>query len=310
MQSPQARAIAHVTALAVGGPADPSLRVTLHFHPDRLAGGRRILDAMARDGVYRSQFETGTSNGGLTAYPGGDRWRWESQIFAGAYDDGSPADRPKYGSLNFRRRLVGGSPRFGSAHLRLAPHTMARTTFCYPDSFFQPARFGVASRVSTLIALAVADDPDPLDDYVEAHVHGVVDLARDVEALVLDPCYRGTAVEAAAGRLGCPVEWHGGFTLTTAELCRHPHYRGPEFVDLGLSLARDGRLDPRVIGDASRTGRYDEQALKRVWHYVARFGTPEFGAGREAAGREREVAGRAAAGVEAAPAAEPASLVE
>jgi hypothetical protein len=82
-----------VTTLATGEPADPSWRVTLHFHPDRLAAGTPILERMARDGVYRSQFETGTSNGGLTAYPDGDRWRWESRIFAGAYDDGPPAPR-------------------------------------------------------------------------------------------------------------------------------------------------------------------------------------------------------------------------
>jgi hypothetical protein len=175
-------AIAHVASLATGQPVDPSWRVTLHFHPDRLVAGVPILDLMARDGVYRSQFETGTSNGGL-------------------------------------------------------------------------------------------------DDYIEAQVHGVLDLARDVEALVLGPCYRDTPVEAAACRLGCPVEWHGGFTLSSADLRRYPEYRGPEFVALGVALARDGRLDPRVIGDASRTGRYDEQALKRVWHYVARFGNAEMRAG-------------------------------
>ncbi len=273
--APHERAIAHVTTLASGEPADPSWRVTLHFHPDRVLAGTPILRLMARDGVYRSQFETGTSNGGLTAHPGGDRWRWESRIFAGTYDDGPAADRPKYGSLNFRRRLVGGSPRFGSAHLRLAPHTLARTTFCYPDSVFEPEHFGVAARLSPLIALAEADDKDALDDYIEAHVHGVVDLGRDVEALVLDPCYRGTPAETAAGALACPVEWHGGFTLTTDALRRNPDYRGREFVALGAALARDGHLDPRIIGDASRTGRYDEQALKRVWHYVARFGNPE-----------------------------------
>ena len=275
MPHPQQRAIAHVTSLATGEPVDPSLRVTLHFHPDRLVAGAPILELMARDGVYRSQFETGTSNGGLTAHPGGDRWRWESRIFAGAYDAGPPAARPKYGSLNFRRRLAGGSPRFGSAYLRLAVHTLARTTFCYPDSVFEPRHFGVAPKLSTLIALAEADGKDPLDDYIEAQVHGVVSLTQDVEALVLDPCYRGTPTETAARRLACPVEWHGGFTLTTTELRRHPEYRGPEFAALGISLARDGRLDPRIIGDASRTGRYDEQALKRVWHYVARFGTRE-----------------------------------
>ena len=269
------RAIAHVAALATGERADPSLRVTLHFHPDRLVGGEPILERMAHDGVYRSQFETGTSNGGLTAHPGGDRWRWESRIFAGAYDDAPPASRPKYGSLNFRRRRVGGSPRFGSAHLRLAEHTLSHTTFCYPDSVFEPADFGVVARLSTLIAMAEADDKDPLDDYVEAHVHGVVDLASDVEALVLDPSYRDTPVEAAAAKLGCPLEWHDGFTLTVDELRRHPDYRGPEFVRLGEAIARDGLLTPRLIGDAARTGTHDEQSLKRVWHYVARFGNPE-----------------------------------
>jgi hypothetical protein len=254
---------------------DPSLRVTLHFHPDRLVAGTPILELLARDGVYRSQFETGTSNGGLTAHPGGDRWRWESRIFAGAYDDAPATDRPKYGSLNFRRRQIGGSPRFGSAHLRLTRHALAAATFCYPDSVFEPRHFGVASRLSTLIALAEADDRDLLDDYIEAHVHGVVDLSRDVEALVLDPCYRDTPTETAARRLACPIEWHGGFALTTAELRRHPEYRGAEFVRLGLSLARDGRLDPSIIGDAARAGHHYEQDLKRIWHFVARFGAPE-----------------------------------
>jgi hypothetical protein len=50
MPHPQDKAIAHVAALAAGGPADPSWRVTLHFHPDRLVTGVPILEVMARDG--------------------------------------------------------------------------------------------------------------------------------------------------------------------------------------------------------------------------------------------------------------------
>ena len=96
----------------------------------------------------------------------------------------------------------------------------------------------------------------------------------DVEAIVLDPCYRGTAVESAAARLPCPVEWHAGFRLSVDELRRHPGYRGPEFVALGARIAVDGHLDPAVIGAAVATGRHDPQSLKRVWHYVARFGCP------------------------------------
>ena len=277
------RALAHVAALATGEPGDPSWRVTLQFHPDRLVptptGPMPILVAMARDGVYRSQFETGTSNGGLTAYEGGDRWRWESRMFGGAYDREPPSARPKYGSLNFRGRLVGGSPRFGSAYLQLAAHVTSRCTFCYPDSVFEPEHFAVASSLSTLVACARSRDHDPawdpLDDYIEAHVHGSIRFDRDVEAIVLDPCYRGTEVEELSKELGCAVAWHGGFVLSTSVLRQHPNYRGPEFVALGLALARDERLDPRIIGDAARTGEYDLQSLKRVWHYVARFGSPE-----------------------------------
>lgn len=150
---------------------------------------------------------------------------------------------------------------------------MARSTFCFPDSVFEPTHFGVASRMS-LVELAAGAELDPLDDYIEAQVHGPLLLARDVEALVLDPCFRDTGVERAASRLPCSVEWHPGFRLAVDELQRHPDYRGPECVDLGCVLARDGLLDPKIIGEARGTGLHDEQGLKRVWHCVARFGAP------------------------------------
>jgi hypothetical protein len=273
---PWRAAVAHVAARSTGEPLDPTLRVTVHFHPDRLVAGEPILVAMARDGVYRSQFETGTSNGGLTAYPGGDRWGWESRIFGGAYDAAPPECRPKYGSLNHRRRAAGGSPRFGSAHLRLRASTLERTTFCYPDSFHEPADFGVAARMP-LIALADADDKDRLDDYIEAQVHGTIRFADDVEAVVLDPCYRGTPVEELAAALPCPVEWHHGFVLSVDELVRHPDYRGPEVVEAGLEIAQNGRLDARIVGTAVNAGKHDPQTLKRVWHHIARFGQHDFG---------------------------------
>lgn len=277
--TPAQRALRHVEERSAGGPVDPRLRVTLNFHPDRAYDGLPILARLAADGVYRSQFVTGTSNGGLTARPGGDRWRWESRIFGGAYDDAPPEQRPVYGALDFRRRSTGGAPRFGSAHFRLTPGAVARTTFCYPDSFCEPSDFGVAGRMA-LIALAEADDKDALDDYVEAQVHGPVLLARDVEALVLDACYRNTAVEEQARALPCPLEWHAGFRLSVAELRRHPDYRGPLFMELGTRIAVDGQLDPAIIAAAAATGTHDPQDLKKVWHYLARFGAP---ATREAA---------------------------
>ena len=112
-----------------------------------------------------------------------------------------------------------------------------------------------------------------LDDYIEAQVHGPVLLARDVEALVLDPSFRDTDIQQAAEQLPCPLEWHHGFRLSVDELQRHPDYRGAQYIELGISLAQDGYLDPKMLGDAAGTGTYDAQALKRVWHYIARFGS-------------------------------------
>lgn len=271
--SRQRRALQHVRLLSSGAPLDVDLRVTLHFHPDRLVGDRLVIEALADDGRYRSQFETGTSNGGLTAHPGGDRWRWESRIFGGAYDDAPPSERPVYGSLNHRGRREGGSLRFGSSHLRLRPEALQRSTFCFPDSVFEPEHFGTADALELGEAVeAAAHSEDPLDDYVEAQVHGPVLVERDIEALVLDPSYRGTAVEQVARRLPCAVEWYPGRRLAVSELERHPDYRGPEVVELGCRIAEEGWLDARVVGAASRAGRHDPQGLKRVWHHVARFG--------------------------------------
>ena len=112
-----------------------------------------------------------------------------------------------------------------------------------------------------------------LDDYIEAHVHGAVELASDVEALVLDPFVRATVADQAAA-LGVPVEWHEGRRLSVAGLERRPAFRGPEAVAVGRRIAEDGHLDAAVIGRAVAAGVQDPQDLKRVWHCVARFGSP------------------------------------
>lgn len=248
-----------------------ALQLTVQFHPDRLYRGEHLMSVLAREVLYRSQFETGTSNGGLTAHVGGDRWKWESRMFGGAYDDVQAEERPKYGALNYRRRPIGGAPRFGSSFLRLKPEVLARTTFCYPDSVFEPQHFATAAKMS-LIALAQADRREPLDDAIEAHVHGPVRLGMDVEALVLDPSFRDGIVEELARKLPCALEWHSGFLLSCPDLASRPDYRGSEIVNLGMTIAREGVLTPVLLGEAANSGRHDPQAIKKLWHCLARFG--------------------------------------
>lgn len=275
MSDPVHIALAHVRTHAVGAPLPPDMPVTLQFHPDAPLGGQTMIDSLLRDGVYRSQFETGTSNGGLTAHPGGGRWQWESRIFGTAYDACAGEDiglRPKYGALNHRNDPYGGSPRFGSCHLRLHAHVLARTTFCYPDSHMQPDHFGVAERMN-LITLAErnAAGLEPLDDYIEAHVHGHVRMHEDVQAIVLDPCYRNTFVQEQAEQLPCALEWHKGFRLPMDQLAQCRDYRNADAVAALRSLGKADFVTAADIGTARANGM-DYQLAKWAWHCVARFG--------------------------------------
>lgn len=242
--------------------------ITLQFHPDWPYRGGMVIESMAADGLYRSQFSTGISNGGLTAFPGGDRWRWESRLFAVRYDDGPASARPVYGAWNRRADPYGGAIRFGSSHVRLRPEAVTRATFCFPDSTLQPTDVGDADVLPHLCRLADASGSDDLDEYVEAHVHGAVRFDTDVEAVVLDPCFVGTDVESMADRLGCPVEFHPGFPAVPDAF--DPDYRGPHIVDLASSLGDE--LTPSIVGTAARGGAHSPQSIKQLWHCLARFG--------------------------------------
>ncbi|MGW6195087.1 DUF3626 domain-containing protein [Kribbella sp. NPDC055110] len=244
--------------------------LTVQFHPNWPHGPRTVIESMAADGVYRSQFATGISNGGLTAFRGGDRWEWESRLFSGRYDDQPELERPVYGVWNRRRDVYGGAIRFGSSYLRLKPETIDRATFCFPDSARDPTDFGDRGVLPHLCELADAARLDDLDDYVEAQVHGPVRLATDVDAVVLDPSFIGTPVEVAAGELGCPIEYHPGFRAAPADF--DPAYRGPEILDLAQTLSSEltPELTPDLLGRAARD--HPAQAIKYVWHYLARYG--------------------------------------
>lgn len=124
-------------------------RVVLHFHPDRVGvKPMTVAEALLEDGLYRNQFETGISNGGLTPFLGGPRDAWERTLFGGAYHgpESSIAERPKYGALELIRYPDGPWPRFGSSYLVLHADVSRRTTFTFSGSE-QP---DAAERLGTL----------------------------------------------------------------------------------------------------------------------------------------------------------------
>ncbi|WP_433384773.1 DUF3626 domain-containing protein [Actinoplanes sp. CA-142083] len=294
-------ALAHVRALfPAPGPAGLFERaaITVSFHPDRLAAsGLAVAEALAVEGVYRSQFETGISNGGL----GGPRLSWEERMFPGVYD--GPLGRPVYGGLNLAGYPDGASPRFGSCHLVLRSAVAERATFSHGDSVTSPAVVGTAATFGAVWAALldevaasgralnlaadspgawVASLPAPrraagraLDDYIEAQIHGGLTLRDDVAAVVADPSFRGTPYERHLASVTGSVTWSPGFTLHPAEF--PAELRGPEVPPLAREIAERygvAELDAEVIGRAAREPGAPLQLIKYLWHILVLLGRP------------------------------------
>jgi hypothetical protein len=315
-------------------------RIVLHFHPDRLtAQSMTVAEGLLADGIYRNQFETGITSGSRSARPGGDRDRWERQVFGGAYHrEGVTArERPRYGSLEVVRFPDGPTPRFGSCYFVLRPSVSHRSTFTFMGTEEPKAleRLGTISRLQPVIvpllseiaAGATAKPPWPpfhaptlgvpgltirrlidllhrladsradprqgragrvLDTTIEAQVHGIVDLRRDVELLVADPSFRDLPTGAVLGEIGAryefPVLWHCGFQMRAADV--PDNFRGPAMPPLAKRIARDDMIDARIIGVAVASlhqrpeawadwGEEQEtwQQLKQLWHVLVHFGS-------------------------------------
>lgn len=207
------------------------VQIALHFHPERVGRtGRSVAQGLLETGVYKNQFETGVSSGSPTAFPGGERDRWERDLFAGAYhapDTSTPA-RPKYGSLHLIPHPDGPSPRFGSCYLLLKPEMTERSTFTFGGSqesnaaeqsgtrdlldpvmasllaglerdplMLGPVELGIAEFLDTLANLGRARATFEtlhlgriLDHFVEAQVHADIGLANHVDRLVADAAFQ------------------------------------------------------------------------------------------------------------------------
>lgn len=273
-----------------------SARVALHFHPDRPTRDyASTAESMTLSGVYQNQFQSGISNGAL----GGERPSWEDGLFEGAYRDQAGEHRPKYGALEVLPQLDGPAPRFGSCFFLLKPEVTGRCTFTYLDSHQLPVERGTLDEFEEIISKLFIDcfvnetvlglprlrprallkqlcQPKPtmsrnLNHYVEAQVHGPIDLRRDVLELHADPSFRGRGLlEPLCQAHHIPLVWHPGSSLETKRVPRD--FRGPEMPALARQLAPGGTLRAFHLGH--QTAHIAPQQLKLLWHVLVRFGKP------------------------------------
>jgi hypothetical protein len=268
--------------------------LTINFHPDRLlTDGRSVIAALYEEGIYRSQFETKISNGGLTAFAGGDRDKWEETMLGGAYQvqGVTEAERPKYGGLNLMNYSDGACPRFGSCHFRLKEHVLQRATLTFGDSVSHPQDIGVIYAFEPVLAGLLEEiqtsgnalgrkevdvttfvsallhpgqtrkhffqrsQGRALDHYIEAQIHGNLIIANDVDALVADPSFQNTAT----GEIMEAMAKKYGFPLEWHEGFELPveevpgDFRGPEMPPLARRIVKNHAEDHDYL-DAALLG--------------------------------------------------------
>ncbi len=285
--------------------------VTVHFQPDRVVArgphaGRLTIDGLLADGTFENQFVTGTSSGSVDAGRDGRRHAWEDRLFGSAYRCLPDGDRPRYGTLDPSSHSDGGTVGFGSCHLVLRPEVNRRSTYCLGDSHELPELVGVdgemdalvchlvdevvrhgtvlgrtlgSDALASLLAALGATSAGPgriIDGYLEAQVHGGIDIGADVSTLVADDSFLGTRVgdglEQLAGHAGVPLRWEPGPSLSIDDLPADFELRGEahDLAALGslgravtAAFADDGRLSARVIGDGARSAVFEPQRWQR-----------------------------------------------
>lgn len=264
-------------------------RISLHFHPDRLDHQMvSVAESLMKDGVYKSQFETGISNGSVTAHQGGERDLWEERMFGGAFQFNGilNRERPKYGALNLMLHSDGPAPRFGSCYFLLSPNVSYRSTYTYMDSHLNLKQKGTYQEFDLLIAALLAESfsrefvlgeremrppqlihhfltnlskipinpilqPNRnLDSYIEAQVHGDISLENDVEALVADCSYQGTDIGQMLEQI-CSKYSISMYWRKGYKLNVEDvpaDFRGPKMPCLAERIAQSDYIDARTIG--------------------------------------------------------------
>jgi hypothetical protein len=152
------------------------------------------LGQLMQSGRFKNIFETGHSGGsGMDEEDpdyNSDRIQAEANVL-GIPEDAPAEERPVYGAVNKRwlhaLNNVGGAKGYGDAFVTLKPHVHDRTTFTGRDSFDDDNNPPVTAEHLPKL-FSHHGEPGSRDyGYIEAQIHGGVDLGKDVQSLHVGP---------------------------------------------------------------------------------------------------------------------------
>ncbi|MFN8578162.1 MAG: DUF3626 domain-containing protein [Candidatus Sericytochromatia bacterium] len=302
-------------------------KVAIHFHPDRLDSNfKSVAENLLEQGIYKSQFETLISNGSVSAYHGGERDLWENELFGGAYNKIEHSQRPKYGAFDLMLHPDGAAPRFGSCYFLLNSNVSQRCTFTYMDSHQKPNEKGTLDEFDYILSALLTEiftrnyalgkynltvpkfinhlstklskpysDPykkstsHNINHYIEAQIHGDINLKNDVNKLVADPSFKGTNIGLFFNKIcekyNIELYWHCGFALSINKV--PDNFRGSKMPFLAKRITSKDYIDTTMLGVAASElknapeqwnsfGTYEEviQQIKLLWHILVKYGKP------------------------------------
>lgn len=173
--------------------------IVIHVHLDR------YIDKFLASTTYKNQFETATSSGCLSRQT---REGWENRMFNSIYDKAPDSHRVKYGVLNLANdpRGVTSCYQYGNSYLLLNNNVRTRTTFADMDTGSASAKLSTCEHYCNILATysdtelknihaaasgqVLMGDSTTSSAYKEIQIHGEVNFARDIKALVANSMYK------------------------------------------------------------------------------------------------------------------------
>ena len=156
-----------------------------------------IFQIWLDDPTIKNSFETKSKGAGYDVL----RTGIENLLFHNAYSDAIPQEKPKYGSINFKDDYFGDPlcVSYGRVTLIYKPEIKDRVTFTFNDSFvgmlyictfkyFSHILYHISERdIKAMIEIIDSGNVSAYNftTYIEAQIHGPVDVSKDVERITI-----------------------------------------------------------------------------------------------------------------------------
>jgi len=180
-----------------------TIKTIMHFRAESL------MKLLCDDTHFRNLFEINKSGGSSNCTA---RSSWENNMFRSAYKDAKPFDKVKYGTLNIFASSYGvkSAHGYGTSYFILKDHNHERVTYVHGDSSLKEMHIGsykgfyhiiyyLKDNVLKSLLEKIINNVEPDDkisfSYIEAQIHGELQLNRDIEKVVIaDNLYNNKTV--------------------------------------------------------------------------------------------------------------------